>query len=263
MEPALVNLGFYRFFRLDASMLPTLREELRARCAELGLKGTILLASEGVNAMLSGTRAEIDAFKTIARERLGVSSESFKESRVREHSFTRLLVKIKKELVPVGNPALKPDERTAERLAPRELRRWLDDGRPLVLLDARNGYEIKTGTFRGAIDLGLDHSREFVARASEWIGRLKDQTVVTFCTGGIRCEKASAALLDLGFKDVYQLDGGILRYFEEEGAAHFEGRCFVFDWREAVDGELRPAPRSEPGESAGFGRHARPATSPT
>ena len=117
MKPApLVNLGFYRFFRLGAETLPELREALRARCAQLGIKGTILLAPEGVNAMLSGTRPAIDAFKVIARERLGVTETIFKESEIREHSFTRLLVKIKKELIPVGDPSIQPDLLTADRV---------------------------------------------------------------------------------------------------------------------------------------------------
>ena len=163
-------------------------------------------------------------------------------------------MKIKQELITIGDPTIAPDRKTAERLTPAQLKQWLDEGRAFILLDTRNDYEIEVGTFRGARSFNLSSSREFTGKAKAALEELRAQPVVTFCTVGIRCEKASAELLKLGLKDVYQLDGGILRYFEEVGPAHFAGNCFVFDWRLAVDGELNPISRSDDPDSE-FGRH--------
>jgi UPF0176 protein len=251
-----INLGFYRFFALQTRCgdLPELRARLKTILSAHALRGTLLLAPEGVNAMLSGERNSIEALKELAMREFGIEKEAFKEAAVAAHSFNRLLIKVKRELIPIGDEQIRPHEKTAAYLSARTLKKWLDEKRPLVLLDARNDYEYSTGTFRGAVQLGLESSREFSAKAKAARPGLENHTIVTFCTGGIRCEKASAALLKLGLKNVYQLDGGILRYFEENGAAHFEGNCFVFDWRLAVDGELNPVARSS-AQDAAFGRH--------
>ena len=135
------------------------------------------------------------------------------------------------ESIPVAAPR--------PRFRPRKLKEWLDQGRSVTLLDARNAYEVKLGTFRGAHTLDLDHFREFPIAAASLPHHLKDEPVVTFCTGGIRCEKAAPLLQKAGFAQVFQLDGGILRYFEECGGEHFEGDCFVFDKRVALDASLR------------------------
>jgi len=267
MKDELVNLGFYRFCRLSGSELPGLRAELRQLCRELDLKGTILLAAEGLNVMLTGSRESIEKFKLFAQEHFGVHPRSYKENSVVEHSFNRMLIKIKKEIISVGDSELRPDERTATRLAPATLKAWLDEGRDVLLVDTRNQYEVDVGTFKGALELGLENSRQFAEKAAENLAAWKDRPVVTFCTGGIRCEKASALLLKMGLKDdqVFQLDGGILRYFEEEGAAHFDGNCFVFDWRLAVDGKLEKAERASVTAAENseapvrqFGRHLLP-----
>jgi UPF0176 protein len=256
MTPApLINLSFYHFTRL--SDLPELRARLRKVCTELDLRGTVLLAPEGVNVMISGTRESIDRFRDFSKLELRVPLSSFKEGTVTDHSFRRMLIKIKKEIITVGDSEVRPDERTATRLSAQELKKWLDEGKPMHLVDTRNDYEILTGTFQGAEDLGLKTSREFADKAAKKLDAWKDRPVVTFCTGGIRCEKASAVLLKLGLNDVYQLDGGILRYFEENGSAHFKGDCFVFDWRLAVDGKLSPTSRSDDTEQD-FGRHRVP-----
>jgi predicted sulfurtransferase len=125
-------------------------------------------------------------------------------------------------------------------LAPRELKRWLDEGRDVVLLDTRNSFEVEHGTFHGAQHIGLANFRSFGERVGELDPRLKGKTVVTFCTGGIRCEKAAPLLIHEGFRDVYQLDGGILKYFEDCGSSHFDGSCYVFDERVALDSGLLP-----------------------
>jgi UPF0176 protein len=150
-----------------------------------------------------------------------------------------MLVKIKKEIIAFGISGIDPADRPAPRLSPGELKQWLDEGRSFTLMDVRNTYEIKLGTFRGARTLGLEHFREFPAAVNSLPNKLKNEPVVTFCTGGIRCEKAAPLLEQAGFTEVYQLDGGILRYFEECGGAHFEGDCFVFDKRVAIDASLR------------------------
>lgn len=248
----MINVAFYKFTPL--AELPELRARVRERLQAIGVKGSVLLAPEGVNAMLSGEPEAIEAAKLFATEAFGVDPSNFKKGEVSEHSFNRLLVKIKKEIIPVGDPAVRPDLKTAPYLPAKELKQWLDEGRPVILLDTRNDYEVEVGTFRGARTLNLKTSRDFAAKAAEALPSLQGAPIVSFCTGGIRCEKASAVLENLGARDVYQLEGGILRYFEENGSAHFDGNCFVFDWREAVDGELKPQPRSvDP--NAQFGRH--------
>jgi UPF0176 protein len=247
----LTNLSFYRFIPLTD--LPRLKAGLRTDCERLGLKGTILLAEEGVNAMVSGERAQIDRFKEFARKLFGPLP--FKEGPAPEHSFRRLLVKIKKEIISVGEHELDPAHQGGKRLSPEELHRWIEEGRDFHFLDARNAYEVEVGTFRGATHLELDCSREFAGKARERAVGWKGKPLVTFCTGGIRCEKGSAVLRKLGVEEVYQLEGGILRYLEKMGSGHFEGHCFVYDWRLAVDGQLKPVPRSPDGRD--FGRHKR------
>ncbi len=153
----MVNLSFYKFMPLAA--LPELKAELRALGQKLRLQGTILIAEEGVNAMVSGEAAEISEFRAWCLARFG--ELSCKEGFAPEHSFHRLLVKIKKEIISVGDPTLKPHERTAARLSASELKKWLDEGRDFHFLDTRNTYEVEVGTFRGATHLGLERSRDF------------------------------------------------------------------------------------------------------
>jgi len=151
-----------------------------------------------------------------------------------------MLIKIKREIIALRLPGLDPAGRRAPAVAPAELKRWLDEGREVVLLDTRNAFEVETGTFRNAVHLGLKSFGEFPRAADKLDESLKGKTVVAFCTGGIRCEKAAPVLIQKGFRSVFQLEGGILQYFEECGDAHFNGRCFVFDERVALDGNLEP-----------------------
>ncbi len=256
-SPQLVHLSFYRFLSLGTpSELQELKVNLKSFCLGLDLKGTVLLAAEGINVMLSGERASVDQFKDYARQAFGIAEDSFKEGAVSGHAFERLLVKVKKEIISVGDSEIRPYEKTGKRLSPSEFHQWISEKKPMVLLDTRNRYEIEVGTFEGAEDFRIDTSRQFAQKARENLERLKEAPVVTFCTGGIRCEKASAALMKLGLEEVYQLDGGILKYFEEKGASHFKGSCFVFDWRLSVDGELSPTARSDDADRE-FGRHRR------
>lgn len=236
---SVVNLSAYKFTPLDA--LPERRNQLRGLCMAAELKGTILLAPEGINLFVAGSRLATDTLLVTLRTIPGLADLTPKESISATQPFGRMLVKIKKEIIAFGLPEIDPARRPAPRLSPRTLKQWLDEGRPVTLLDTRNRYEVRAGTFRGALDPAIDRFRDFPHAASALPSSLKHQPVVTFCTGGIRCEKAAPYLQHAGFTDVYQLDGGILKYFEECGNAHFDGTCFVFDERVALDGQLQPA----------------------
>jgi UPF0176 protein len=247
--PDIINLSAYRFAPLSG--LPELQARLRAVASAGGLKGTILLAAEGINVFVAGERGALDRLLAEIHAVPGLDKLVPKESRSDQQPFNRMLVKIKREIIAFGVPGIDPARQPAPKLAARTLKQWLDEGRPVTLLDTRNDYEVSAGTFRGAIPAGIRRFRHFPQAADRLPAALKDQTVVTFCTGGIRCEKAAPYLQQTGFKQVFQLDGGILKYFEECGSAHYEGACFVFDERESVDSELRQAkswePKAEPG----------------
>jgi UPF0176 protein len=233
-----INLAGYKFVSLDA--LDDLKALLKLRCGELGLKGTILLSCEGINVVVSGREEDTEAFQVSIHQHPRLSDMRFKRSTSGFQPFERMLVKIKKEIITLGVPGIDPANTRAPTIAPTELKRWIDEGRDLVLLDTRNGFEVDAGTFEHAMHLSLDSFGQFADAADKIDPSLKDKTIVTFCTGGIRCEKAAPVLIEKGFRDVYQLDGGILDYFENCGDAHFNGRCFVFDQRIALDGNLQP-----------------------
>jgi len=234
---AFTNISAYKFAPLGD--LPSLKVALRKMCFDAGMRGTILLSPEGINLFVSAERPALDRLLNYVRTVPGLADLAAKISESHHQPFNRMLVKIKKEIIAFGVNGIDPSRRPAPRVAPRQLKEWLDQGRSVTLLDTRNTYETKLGTFRGARTLDLDHFREFPAAAASLPDHLKNQTVVTFCTGGIRCEKAAPLLQSAGFAQVFQLDGGILRYFEECGGEHFEGDCFVFDKRVAVDASLR------------------------
>jgi UPF0176 protein len=234
---AILNLAAYRFAPL--SDLPDLRASLLARCKADQIKGTILLSPEGINLFVAGTAEAVRGLLSTLQALPGLADLEPKYSRTDHQPFTRMLVRLKKEIIAFGVPGIDPARRTAAKIAPRQLKQWLDEGRPLTLLDTRNDYEIKLGTFESALPIGIDQFREFPAAMAKLPESLKQQTVVMFCTGGIRCEKAGAYMEREGFKNVLQLDGGILKYFEDCGAAHYRGECFVFDQRVGLDPYLR------------------------
>ena len=238
MKPIL-NIAAYKFVSLDN--LPKRRDQLKSRCSELALKGTILLAPEGINLFLAGAINNIAVFKSELCGESAFADIQFKDSFSDQQPFGKLLVKIKKEIIPFGVPQINPGEQPAERLSARTLKAWLDEGRDVVLLDTRNAFEVKRGTFKNARDFSINQFRDFPKASASADSSLKEKTVVTFCTGGIRCEKAAPFLQQQGFNNVFQLDGGILKYFEECGNAHFEGECFVFDERFALNSELIPS----------------------
>lgn len=230
------NIAAYRFAPLDN--LRELRATLLARCKALQLKGTILLSSEGINLFVAGSVESIEALLSQLRGIAGLETLAAKYSETASQPFTRMLVRLKKEIIAFGVPGIEPARYTSRRLTAQELRRWLDEGRTVTLLDTRNDYEVKLGTFRNALTIGVDHFREFPDAVARLPEELKQQPIVTFCTGGIRCEKAAPYMESQGFRDVWQLEGGILKYFEECGGAHYEGDCFVFDQRVGLDPAL-------------------------
>jgi UPF0176 protein len=233
---AVTNISTYRFAPLSG--LKVLREELQASCKEWELKGTILLSTEGINLFVAGAAESIDRLLARLREIPGLQDLTPKISLSETQPFNRMLVRLKKEIISFGVEAVRPADYTSPKIAPKELKRWLDEGKPVTLLDTRNDYEVKLGTFRGAIDPNIKTFRGFPDAVRKLPDGLKDQPVVMFCTGGIRCEKAGPFMELEGFRNIYQLDGGILKYFEECGGDHYDGDCFVFDQRVGVDPAL-------------------------
>lgn len=243
-----LNVSAYRFVALDD--LDGLRAGLRERCRAAGLKGTILLAPEGINLFLAGAAVPLRALLAWFEAEPRFAGLPVKESWSDHQPFNRMLVKIKKEIITMRRPQVRPADRRAPAVDARTLKTWLDRGhddagRPLALLDTRNAFEVDIGSFAAAIDPRIASFGEFPERVAALRGQLADHTVVTFCTGGIRCEKAVLHMQETGFEHVYQLDGGILRYFEEVGGTHYRGDCFVFDRRVALTPALAEAGHAE------------------
>lgn len=243
-RPLVLNVAAYRFVAIDD--VPALREQLLAQARALQLLGTILLAPEGINLFLAGTPDATREFLHLLRADPRFAGLHAKESWSRQQPFRKLLVKAKREIIRMNHPAVQPASGRAPAVDARTVKRWLDqghddDGRPVVTLDTRNAFEVDHGSFDGAIDWRLSKFSEFPQALLDHRAELEGKTVVSFCTGGIRCEKAALYMLEAGLANVWQLEGGILQYFEEAGGAHYRGRCFVFDEREALDPDLRPA----------------------
>jgi UPF0176 protein len=239
MSHSFLNISTYKFTPFESGALPAIRERLLAVSTERKLKGTILLSTEGINLFVAGTPDDVQALLVEIRTLPGLADLAPKDSFSEEQPFNRMLVKIKKEIIAFGVDGIDPARKPAPKLAARTLKQWLDEGRPVTLLDTRNDYEVRLGTFKGAVDPRIDHFREFPDAVRKLPEELKHQPVVMFCTGGIRCEKAGPFMEREGFEQVFQLDGGILKYFEECGGAHYDGECFVFDRRVGVDPELK------------------------
>jgi len=239
-----VNISGYCF--IDLTELEDLQQSLKRLCLNLCIKGTILLSHEGINVFVCGQRHAIDKF-TQALPSFGLPLLTFKESPSQTIPFKRILVKIKDEIISMGSPEIRPSKNPAPYVSAQQLKQWLDEKRDIVILDTRNTYEIEIGKFKKAIDVNIRDFRSFPDAVKKLPNELKEKTIVTYCTGGIRCEKAAPFLMAQGFKEVYQLDGGILKYFEENGSAHYQGQCFVFDNRIAVDSNLNEIPMTENG----------------
>lgn len=233
----IINISSYRFVNIAEDRLPELRASLRSRTRAAGMKGTILLSPEGINLFVAGTREQIELLRSMLDETEEFRGLDFKESPSTDQPFTRMLVKIKKEIIAFGQDSVDPLKHVAPYITPQELAEMYAENEDMIVLDTRNDYEIQLGTFDDAVGLDIKNFRDFPAALAN-AGLDKSKTVVTFCTGGIRCEKAAEFMLQQGFKDVRQLEGGILRYFEHIGQDHYHGECFVFDKRVAVNHEL-------------------------
>ncbi len=233
----ILNTAFYYFFEIEGDV-EQVRREYKSKCVELELMGTILIAREGVNVMVSGTEDHVENFKDFLRKKIGLDDLFFKDSWSDYQPFLKMLVKAKDQLIPVNDPSIKPAEFTGPRVSPEQLKQWYDEGKDMVILDTRNEFEFNIGTFENATHLNIEDFRAYEDKLQDVPKDWKEKTVVTFCTGGIRCEKASPLMLQNGFKDVYQLDGGILNYFEKVGGDHYDGDCFVFDRRIALKPNL-------------------------
>jgi UPF0176 protein len=239
----ILNISCYLFVSLADTA--TLRDRLDARAEALGLKGTVLIAEEGINLFLAGPADAVNTWVDELRADARFATLTPKQSWSDVQPFQRLKVKVKPEIIRMNRPAVRPDQSPrAAALPPATLVRWLDqghddDGREVVMLDTRNGFEVDQGAFDGAIDWRLDKFSDFPEALAAHKAELAGKTVVSYCTGGIRCEKAAMVLADEGVT-AWQLDGGILKYFEDTGGKHYHGNCFVFDDRRGVNADLSP-----------------------
>ncbi len=238
----IVNISAYKFITFDDTAEQ--RPRFQQQCLDLGLKGTILLSPEGINMFLAGSREAIDGYMHWLHQDPRFADIVAKESLSEKQPFNRMLVRLKREIITMKHPLIKPELGRAPAVNAHDLKRWLDqghddDGRPVVMMDTRNDFEVDVGTFDHTIDYRIRKFSEFPDIVEQHRDELNDKTVVTFCTGGIRCEKAAIHMKNIGYEHVYQLEGGILKYFEEVGGAHYQGDCFVFDHRTALNPQLQ------------------------
>ncbi len=237
-QQRIVVCALYHFVRLDnyadmqAPLLSLMKQE--------GVKGTLLLASEGINGTIAGTREGIDAVLAWLKQDPGLTALDTKESFDDEIPFYRSKVKLKREIVTMGVEGIDPNRKVGTHIEPKDWNSLISDP-DVLLIDTRNSYEVQIGTFRNAVNPDTETFREFPAYVKEHLDPARHRKVAMFCTGGIRCEKSTAYLKELGFNEVYHLKGGILKYLEEvpESESLWQGECFVFDNRVAVDHSLQ------------------------
>lgn len=239
-NPPVVIAAFYHF-----AVLPdfeAMKDPLLAFCNQHKLKGTILLAREGINSTISGSREAIDALYSYLRNIPGLSGLQAKESFADVQPFLKMKVRLKREIVAMGVEDLDTDNYRGEYIKPKDWDKFISDP-DVIVVDTRNYYEVGVGTFKGAIDPKTTTFRQFPAWVDENLSPHKDKKIAMYCTGGIRCEKSTAYLKQQGFSQVYHLQGGILQYFEDTGNKNekWEGNCFVFDDRAMVDATLTPS----------------------
>ncbi len=237
-DEAFVIAAFYHFF--DFPHFEAMQAPLRERLETLGIKGSLLITAEGVNSTMAGTRPAIDSFLAYLQTELIGAPITWKESYAAFQPFGRVRVRLKKETIGLGEPVSM--KRFGAYVTPKE---WNDLIRrnDVVIIDTRNDYEVNLGTFKGAIDPNIPNFKHLPQWTRDNAEALKGKKVATFCTGGIRCEKYTSWLIDQGIEDVYHLKGGILQYLEDvpQSESLWEGECFVFDERIAVDHNLQPS----------------------
>lgn len=233
----IVVAAFYKFANL--SDYSQLQAPFLDFCLSAKINGTILLASEGINGTVAGSRASIDSLMAFLRSEPRLHDIEHKESFTNELPFDRMKVKLKKEIVPLGVSTVDPNKLVGTYVSPEEWNALISDPE-VIIVDTRNDYEVDIGTFKGALDPKTKRFRDFPSFVSKNLDPDKHKKVAMFCTGGIRCEKASSFMLQHGFKEVFHLKGGILKYLEKIPAdkSLWDGECFVFDQRIAVGNGL-------------------------
>ena len=240
MDIAITN--FYKFAPLSEQDVESIRALLLTRAAELHVQGLVVLAREGINATIAGSPDSIEALKAWLTKESVFAPLEFKDSRATKMPFRRFKVDVRPEIVTFGHATATEQELKASMLSPQQWHERMTGGEKPILIDLRNTYETALGTFRGAVDPHIDVFTEFPAFI-EKAHIPRDREILMYCTGGIRCEKAFGYMQALGFTKARQLAGGILRYLEEFPNGEFQGECFVFDHRVAVDQELQPSER--------------------
>ena len=233
-------ISFYKFFNIEESKLEPIVSKLTDTGHFLGIRGLFLVGVEGCNATLSGSPAQIEEYKRFVETTLNSGEFFYKNSQCKFYPFHDLKIKIREEIVSLGRSDLVPTD-TNFHLSPKEWHRVIAEEDPLVI-DTRNNYEYSIGKFKNAVNPNLREFNQF-PNYMEKSGVEKDKKVLIYCTGGIRCEKALLDMHEQGFNNVYQLDGGIINYIEKYPEGHFDGECFVFDYRVALDKDLAPTTR--------------------
>lgn len=233
----IVIASFYKF--VDLLDYESMREPILAKMRDIGIMGTLILAHEGINGSFAGTREQMTLFYSYLHGYAPFADLNFKETFDGENPFEKAKVKIRKEIVTMGVTGVNPDVNANTYLDPEQWHQLIQDPE-VILLDTRNGYEFQLGTFKNAINPDIENFREFPTYIEKHLHDKKDKKIAMFCTGGIRCEKTTAFMKEQGFEHVYQLHDGILNYIETipENQSLWEGKCFVFDDRVAVDQKL-------------------------
>ncbi len=239
----IINIAGYQF--TDVDDVESTQKLLQAICAQAHLKGSIFISSEGINLSLAGNQTDIDFILESLKSKCNFNQLLINTSYSEEIPFKRLLIKKRDELVPTNKNSLAApstfSENNSTYISSEQLKLWLDNNQDIILIDMRNTFEYELGSFDKAIHLGLQKFRELESKKNTLNEIPKDKAIVTFCTGGIRCEKAAPFVISQGFKQVYQLKGGILDYLNKFKDQHWRGDCFVFDNRICLDKDLNPS----------------------
>ncbi len=232
----ILNVAGYKFEPLKD--LDSLIPQFQNKCDELELKGSVYLSPNGINFSIAGTKENVNTYIKFMEQNSKFKDIPLKKTFSATQPFRRMKVRLKKEIISLGRDDINPKEITGEYISPQELFEIYENKEDVIVLDTRNEYETRVGAFENSIDLQLDTFRDFPSAVQTLPDEYKDKQIVMYCTGGIRCEKASAVMMKAGFSDVRQLEGGVLDYFKETGGAYWNGDCFVFDERVALDKEL-------------------------
>ena len=231
-----LNVAGYKFEPLyDVEVLVP---EFQSVCDDLELKGSVYLSPNGINFSLAGSEESIEEYLHFMEQDKRFLDIPLKKTYSETQPFRRMKVRPKKEIISLGRDDINPRELTGGYVTPKELYSMYENNDDVIVLDTRNEYETRVGLFENAVDLQLDTFRDFPNAIEQLPEEYKDKQIVMYCTGGIRCEKASAVMLKAGFSDVKQLEGGVLDYFKETGGKYWNGDCFVFDERVALDTDL-------------------------